>query len=122
MNIPTLGCTAVEIYRRWEEARIPLMNVVGLIVGYGVFFWYRGKLCRAFRYTRTAPATYELCTQDQLAEIDRAIKSGWIQIIAQPPTGLLYGKGTYRDTGPDPHQLGIIVLHQATGKPLQEAA
>jgi hypothetical protein len=118
---PSLGITAQEIYRNWEAAEhMPSSHTVGFIPAYGVFDWRNGEICRVIAPTSETLATYRRATLDELQEIDKAIHNGTLQIERRPITGLARGRGTMIDSRANYHDVGIAVLHQATGRALVE--
>lgn len=128
MAIPTLGTTAQEIYRNWEDISRTQngghFRVVGIVVGCGTFFWRNGKIYREFKgssYEGEARlSTYELATNDDLSLIDWAIEHGALQVAVIGTDGVAPRRhfGRHHPAPQRNWHCDLKVLHQATGRAL----
>lgn len=112
---PSLGSTVDAVLRAWQD-RSPRGNcqsVVGVIVcGGGRYEWRSGVLWRTFPPRPDRLATAREATRGEVEEVEEAVRKGWLQITDEPVTGVQYGE---RRTA-----FGTLVLHQATGRTLED--
>lgn len=115
-TIPSLGTTADAVLRAWmiAQPRLNCQTVVGWIVcGGGTYDWREGKLHRVFPPEPRKLATFRPATKAECAEVEEAVRKGWLQIEDRPVSGVHYGE---QRTG-----LGTLVLHRATGREIPES-
>lgn len=112
----SLGITKPKIYRKWRNYFAgPGYIAVGLLPSVGTFSWHGDELIK-HEIAGNGMAVYRPATRQELDLIDEGIERGWLQIQAQPTHGLIGGQcggGTISQ-----YECPTIILHQATGQPL----
>lgn len=108
------------VYQLWQEYSDqyklqPGCSVVGRVILGPVFSLRQDGIYRSYPPKGKQPASYRLATQDELADLDRAITGGCFQIELQPHTGIFRGQASKGSIASYAYR--VKVLYQATGHP-----
>jgi predicted GNAT family acetyltransferase len=115
---PSLGTSTNEVINNWQNAKFSSgEHIVGIVPGEGSFDWLYGKLYKLGR-SEKGIAIREEATPTELNMVEKSIESGTLQIQREPVPGVIKGQGGQGTIAQA--ELDTVVLHQATGKPLQE--